>query len=178
MLFSSTADHCSILFLIPNAEYSLWHIFPVIRVLIVLSYTFVNNTGVDRPSADVLRRTDVGTGLVHGAKRGQRTQINGVQGENDYLYHTSTVVWSLFHVRQDTVAGQRPDGVPGHAQRSYWIFQNVTFDFRRFKIVFINTTGEKKMREHITASSEPDRLNSKANTVKLCWDVVCAEGVN
>lgn len=132
MHFNSTTVYCSILFLIPNEEYSHVAFFPVIQVLIVLSYTFADNTGVDRPSADVLRRTHVGTGLVHGAKRGQRAQINGVQGENDYLYHTSTVVWSLFHVRQDTVAGQRPDGVPGHAQRSYWIFQNVRFDFRRF----------------------------------------------
>lgn len=108
--------------------------------------------GVDRPTADVLRRADVGTGLVYGAKRGQRAQIDGVQRENDHLHHPSAVVRSVLNVRQDTVAGQRPDSFSGHAQRSHRILQNVMANTNTKKIdllfnTFYNFVGKDRQKE-------------------------------
>jgi len=105
-----------------------------VKLVIKLHFFFLNNipfvfrlrlTGVDRPSADVLRRTDLRTGLVHGAKRHQRTQIDGVQRQDHHLHHSPAVFRGVLHVRQDTIAGQRPNGFPGHSQRCHRVFQNV-----------------------------------------------------
>lgn len=84
-----------------------------------MASTFGHDTGVDRPSTNVLRRADFWAGLVYGTERGQCTQVDGVQGQDDNLHYSPAVVRSVLHVRQDTVAGQRPDSFPGHAQRSY-----------------------------------------------------------